>query len=109
MRYVLILMLLAWPAHADMFTPVSHQTVAVSGSEAASGPLENATNVVRLTCTAECTVALSATSVSSVASQPTWLPANSPIYLRRSSTSTVYVRVQGSSGTLHLTEGDLYQ
>lgn len=104
---VILAVLFAFPASAaELFAPVSHQTLSITASEAASGPLESGSNSIRLACTVSCTVAISATNGASVVSQPTWLPADTPIYLNRPR-STVYVRAYGGTGTLFITEGDL--
>lgn len=104
-------MLTAGPANADsLFRPISHQEVSVSTSEASSGVLENGSNAIRAVCSVDCTLAVSATNAAAVVSQPTFIPADVPIYLKKDFGLDSYVRViAGGAGTLYITEGQLEQ
>ena len=89
-RLVLGLLLLAAPAQADtLFNPVSLQAVTVSGTEAVTGVLENGTDMIRIVCTAACTVATATTNLTTTASQPTYLPANVPAYLKKNPATSI--------------------
>lgn len=101
------------PAHAfTEYVPINNHAVTIAGTSAASTtPTAIGVNVIRLTCTAACYVAIAASGQAVYAATPSvtevtsvYIPANTPEYFRIGSRSKIAVIQVSGGGTLYVTE-----